>query len=55
MRVGRSEARAVRERSMICLFFSPHGNVNGFFSPIQDSRIFPRMMKEKGGLELGVF
>ncbi len=55
MRVGRSEARAVRERSMICsFFFSPlRERLIVFSPPIQDSIIYPRMMTRKRGLELG--
>lgn len=54
MRVGRSEARAVRERSMICsFFFSPQRKINGFSPPIQDSIIFPRMMTRKEEVGVG--
>lgn len=52
MRVGRSEACAVRETSMICLVFFPTQKINGFFSQIQESRISEDDARERG---LGLF
>lgn len=38
---------------MICLLFFPHRKVNGFFSPIQDSIIFPKGDERKEGVGVG--